>query len=46
MGEEMMTIGMVVGLDYRDAALSVHDLLQAWAEGDQPVVAAAAAGGG
>ena len=28
MGEEMLTIGMVVGLDYRDAALSVHDLLQ------------------
>src|SRR3712207_450482 len=24
----MVTIGMVVGLDYRDAALSVHDLLQ------------------
>jgi electron-transferring-flavoprotein dehydrogenase len=28
MGEELVTIGMVVGLDYRDAALSVHDLLQ------------------
>ena len=28
MGEEMVTIGLVVGLDYRDAALSVHDLLQ------------------
>ncbi len=28
MGEEMVTIGMVVGLDYRDAELSVHDLLQ------------------
>jgi electron-transferring-flavoprotein dehydrogenase len=28
MGEELLTIGMVVGLDYRDAALSVHDLLQ------------------
>ena len=28
MSEEMLTIGMVVGLDYRDAALSVHDLLQ------------------
>ena len=28
MGEDMLTIGMVVGLDYRDAALSVHDLLQ------------------
>ena len=28
MGEEMVAIGMVVGLDYRDAALSVHDLLQ------------------
>ncbi len=28
MGEDMVTIGMVVGLDHRDAALSVHDLLQ------------------
>lgn len=28
MGEEMVTLGMVVGLDYRDAELSVHDLLQ------------------
>src|SRR6476620_7695698 len=28
MGEEMVTIGLVVGLDYRDASLSVHDLLQ------------------
>jgi electron-transferring-flavoprotein dehydrogenase len=28
MGDEMLTIGMVVGLDYRDADLSVHDLLQ------------------
>ena len=28
MGEDMVTIGMVVGLDYRDAQLSVHDLLQ------------------
>src|SRR6202008_2439440 len=28
MGEELVTIGMVVGLDYRDAELSVHDLLQ------------------
>ena len=28
MGEEMVTIGIVVGLDYRDASLSVHDLLQ------------------
>jgi electron-transferring-flavoprotein dehydrogenase len=28
MGEDMVTIGMVVGLDYRDASLSVHDLLQ------------------
>ena len=28
MGEDMLTIGMVVGLDYRDADLSVHDLLQ------------------
>jgi electron-transferring-flavoprotein dehydrogenase len=28
MGDDMVTIGLVVGLDYRDAALSVHDLLQ------------------
>jgi electron-transferring-flavoprotein dehydrogenase len=28
LGEDMVTIGMVVGLDYRDVALSVHDLLQ------------------
>jgi electron-transferring-flavoprotein dehydrogenase len=28
MGDELVTIGMVVGLDYRDAALSVHDVLQ------------------
>jgi electron-transferring-flavoprotein dehydrogenase len=28
MGKEMVTLGMVVGLDYRDAELSVHDLLQ------------------
>ena len=28
MGDDMLTIGMVVGLDYRDAALSAHDLLQ------------------
>jgi electron-transferring-flavoprotein dehydrogenase len=28
MGKDMVTIGMVVGLDYRDAELSVHDLLQ------------------
>jgi len=28
MGEDMLTVGMVVGLDYRDADLSVHDLLQ------------------
>jgi electron-transferring-flavoprotein dehydrogenase len=27
-GEDMVTLGMVVGLDYRDAELSVHDLLQ------------------
>ena len=27
-GEDMVTIGMVVGLDYRDPSLSVHDLLQ------------------
>jgi electron-transferring-flavoprotein dehydrogenase len=27
-GPDMLTIGMVVGLDYRDAELSVHDLLQ------------------
>jgi electron-transferring-flavoprotein dehydrogenase len=28
MGEDMVSIGMVVGLDYRDVELSVHDLLQ------------------
>ena len=28
MGEDMVTLGMVVGLDYRDIELSVHDLLQ------------------
>jgi electron-transferring-flavoprotein dehydrogenase len=28
MGGDMVTIGMVVGLDYRDAELSVHDLMQ------------------
>jgi electron-transferring-flavoprotein dehydrogenase len=28
MGKDMLTIGMVVGLDYRDVELSPHDLLQ------------------
>jgi electron-transferring-flavoprotein dehydrogenase len=28
MGNDMVALGMVVGLDYRDASLSVHDLLQ------------------
>jgi electron-transferring-flavoprotein dehydrogenase len=28
MGESMVAIGFVAGLDYRDASLSVHDLLQ------------------
>jgi electron-transferring-flavoprotein dehydrogenase len=28
MGEEHVTIGIVVGLDYRDVELSVHDVLQ------------------
>jgi electron-transferring-flavoprotein dehydrogenase len=28
MGADMLTIGMVVGLDYRDVELSAHDLLQ------------------
>jgi electron-transferring-flavoprotein dehydrogenase len=28
MGDDMVTLGMVVGLDYGDAELSVHDLLQ------------------
>jgi electron-transferring-flavoprotein dehydrogenase len=28
MGADTLTIGLVVGLDYRDAELSVHDLLQ------------------
>ena len=28
MGEDMVSLGMVVGLDYRDAEISAHDLLQ------------------
>jgi electron-transferring-flavoprotein dehydrogenase len=28
MGADMVTVGMVVGLDYRDVELSVHDVLQ------------------
>ena len=28
MGDDLVTLGMVVGLDYRDAELSVHDVLQ------------------
>ena len=28
MGDDMLTLGMVVGLDYSDVYLSVHDLLQ------------------
>jgi len=28
LGEDMVSLGMVVGLDYRDSELSVHDLLQ------------------
>jgi electron-transferring-flavoprotein dehydrogenase len=28
MGDDMVTLGMVVGLDYRDVELSVHDVLQ------------------
>jgi electron-transferring-flavoprotein dehydrogenase len=28
MGDDMLTLGLVVGLDYRDVELSVHDLLQ------------------
>jgi electron-transferring-flavoprotein dehydrogenase len=28
MGDDMVTLGMVVGLDYSDVSLSVHDLLQ------------------
>jgi electron-transferring-flavoprotein dehydrogenase len=28
MGNDMVSLGMVVGLDYRDTELSVHDLLQ------------------
>jgi electron-transferring-flavoprotein dehydrogenase len=28
MGDDMVTVGMVVGLDYRDTELSAHDLLQ------------------
>jgi electron-transferring-flavoprotein dehydrogenase len=28
LGDDMVSLGMVVGLDYRDAELSVHDVLQ------------------
>jgi electron-transferring-flavoprotein dehydrogenase len=28
MGDDMVTIGMVIGLDYRDVELSAHDVLQ------------------
>jgi electron-transferring-flavoprotein dehydrogenase len=28
MGDDMLTIGMVIGLDYRDVEISPHDLLQ------------------
>jgi electron-transferring-flavoprotein dehydrogenase len=28
LGDDMVTLGMVVGLDYRDPSVSVHDLLQ------------------
>jgi electron-transferring-flavoprotein dehydrogenase len=28
MGDDMVSIGMVVGLDYRDPGLNPHDLLQ------------------
>ena len=28
MGEDKVSIGFVVGLDYRDATFSVHDVLQ------------------
>jgi electron-transferring-flavoprotein dehydrogenase len=28
MGEDMLTLGMVVGLDYRDVELSIHNVLQ------------------
>ncbi|HUZ15839.1 MAG TPA: electron-transfer flavoprotein:ubiquinone oxidoreductase [Gaiellaceae bacterium] len=28
LGDDLVTIGLVVGLDYRDSELSVHDLLQ------------------
>ena len=28
MGDDMVTLGMVVGMDYRDVELSAHDLLQ------------------
>ncbi|MFN2472255.1 MAG: 4Fe-4S dicluster domain-containing protein [Gaiellaceae bacterium] len=28
MGDDMVTVGIVVGLDYRDSQLSAHDLLQ------------------
>src|SRR5207249_3829259 len=28
LGEDLVTVGLVVGLDYRDSELSVHDALQ------------------
>ncbi|MFL5874858.1 MAG: 4Fe-4S dicluster domain-containing protein, partial [Solirubrobacteraceae bacterium] len=28
LGEDLVSLGLVVGLDYRDSAISVHDLLQ------------------
>ncbi|MDA8300383.1 MAG: electron-transfer flavoprotein:ubiquinone oxidoreductase [Actinomycetota bacterium] len=43
MGEDLVSIGMVVGLDYRDVELSVHDLLQELKT--HPFVRAVLAGG-
>lgn len=43
MGERMVSLGLVVGLDYRDATLSVHDLLQQFKT--HPSVAAILEGG-
>ena len=43
LGREHVSVGLVVGLDYRDAALSVHDLLQELKT--HPLVRAVLAGG-
>jgi electron-transferring-flavoprotein dehydrogenase len=43
MGPEMLTLGFVVGLEYRDVELSAHDLLQEFKS--HPLVAGMLAGG-